>query len=675
MPTHLIVGPDNHGVTAYAVRLAEASGASAIVREPEFGSAELPPGPVHVTFTDHLFGPDPQTAVDRLLDRIGSRALSVSLHDIPQPEEGEERFARRAEAYRRLAAAAWRVVVNSQHEAAFFEGAGEGTGRVHVIPLPVPEVESSYDPVSRSVGVLGFLYPGKGHEVLIEQLAGSGYILRCLGQVSAGHEKWAEQLLARAAQLGVPMEITGWLDDAELAAEMGRIEIPVCAHRHFSASGSLMTWLGAGRQVLVSDAAYSREIASRYESQLTLVSDGTWREAIDAFVPADPVTPEHHGWAEVARAWNKLWYPQVSVVIPHYNAHDSLARTLDSVWGQDYPGDVEIIVADDGSDEVPRVDGVLTVTQPDEGFRAAAARNLGAGVASGEILAFVDADTILEPDYLRCATAHLMGRPRGVVVGSRMTGRQRREPEWLRDAWATTDHLARADDGSWRFIISAVLTCQREFFAELGGFDATMVGYGGEDWDFGYRAWNAGADFVHAPDARAFHPEPDWGERHGDAIAAAAEKNAETIALATRITHPLARPQGIVFDNPDVVVTVTSDGWLPGVEEAVLCSWLAAGDVHVVVSRVPALLAHDPRVRTDSIGARVEVQLEQPWIPAAGSTRDLLDALSTHGRIVADGFVASTARARALGWEAVVVADTCTRLDGPVRLERFFAGW
>ena len=36
--------------------------------------------------------------------------------------------------------------------------------------------------------------------------------------------------------------------------------MPVCPHRHFSASGSLMTWLGAGRKVLVTDSDYAREI-------------------------------------------------------------------------------------------------------------------------------------------------------------------------------------------------------------------------------------------------------------------------------------------------------------------------------------------------------------------------------------------------------------------------------
>ncbi len=297
---HLIVGPTGHGVTAYALSLADALGTAPgdVIREESFGDAALPDGPLHVTFTDHLFGPTPDAAVDALLDRVGGRPFSVSLHDIPQPEEGAGRFARRCPAYRRLADAAALAVVNSEHEASFFPKAGS---RVAVIRLPIPHpaTDAPFDPVPGTVGVLGYLYPGKGHEDLIRALAGTGRTLRFLGSVSAGHEEWAAGLAEHA-------EITGWLSDAELAREMARIEVPVCAHRHFSASGSLMTWLGAGRTVLASDSPYTREIDRWLPGRITLVPGGRWREAVENFEPR-VVDPPRHGWDEVARAWRGEW--------------------------------------------------------------------------------------------------------------------------------------------------------------------------------------------------------------------------------------------------------------------------------------------------------------------------------------------------------------------------------
>ena len=279
---HLIVGPAGHGVTEYALGLARATGAE-VIREETFGDTPLA-GPVHVTFTDHLFG----DTAELLLARIDG-PLSVSLHDIPQPEEGAERYARRARVYRELVEKADVAVVNSNHEASFFDAAPT------VIRLPIPVVDSPFDPEPGSVGVLGFLYPGKGHEDLIAALPDRR--LRFLGAVSKGHETWAENLDA---------EITGWLTDTQLAREMGRIAVPVCPHRHFSASGSLMTWLGAGRTVLVRDSAYAREIDAWLPGRVTLVADGGWREAVDKHVP-EQLEPPRYGWAEVARLWEETW--------------------------------------------------------------------------------------------------------------------------------------------------------------------------------------------------------------------------------------------------------------------------------------------------------------------------------------------------------------------------------
>lgn len=291
---HLIVGPDGHGVTEYALGLARATNATSVIREETFGSAPLPEGPIHVTFTDHLFGDTAET----LLARLGDRPFSVSLHDIPQPEEGEGRYARRAEIYRTLASAADVAVVNSEHEARFFSA---GASAPAVIRLPIPVIHAPFAPEDGTVGVLGFLYPGKGHEDLVAALPEA--TLRFLGAVSAGHEEWADRLVAS----GRNVELTGWLTDDELAGEIGRIAVPVCPHRHFSASGSLMTWLGAGRKVLVTDSDYAREIDAWLPGRVTLVEKGGWRDAVEKHVP-EQLDPPRYGWSEVANLWEEAWH-------------------------------------------------------------------------------------------------------------------------------------------------------------------------------------------------------------------------------------------------------------------------------------------------------------------------------------------------------------------------------
>ncbi|MDO5669999.1 MAG: glycosyltransferase, partial [Corynebacterium sp.] len=618
MITHLIVGPAGHGVTEYARSLATHSPGSLLV---EVGP--LPPGPVHVTFTDHLFGPSPEAAVDAVLARCAGHPLSVSLHDIPQRAEGWERYARRAPAYHRLADAADLVVLNSRHEAAFFGS------ELPVVPLPVPMIDSPYDPEAATVGILGFIYPGKGHDDLLRAVAGIGLRVRALGSVSSGHEDWAAQLQTLAAELDVDFEITGWLSDAELATEMGRIAIPVCAHRHYSASGSLMAWLGAGRKVLVSDSPYTQEMAQTWAG-IEIVDD--WPTALAAFQPTKPTPVDSWDWPDVAAAWQEHWrrlWPTVSVVIPYYDNPTGLAEVLGGVDKQDYPGDIEVIVADDGSPTPPAVDAII-VRQDDQGFRAAAARNLGAARATGQVLAFLDGDTVPTPGYLTAVVPHVLADARVVVVGTRLTGPDQREPEWLAEAWERTGHLQRADDTSWRFVISAALSCSASFFREIGGFDASLIGYGGEDWEFGHRAWQAGARLVHEPRAITTHEEPDWGARGADL----AEKNAETAALAHRITHPIARPVGVIFDTADIEVHVP--GWAdPGVTETVIIGWLRAGDVHVITAPIPELFRADPRVRTKAQGARSTIYLDAPAIPT-GPVADLPPGPQYHGeRVVA----------------------------------------
>ena len=88
--------------------------------------------------------------------------------------------------------------------------------------------------------------------------------------------------------------------------------------------------------------------------------------------------------------------PSVSAVIPAYNAGDTIERALNSVYAQTYENTIEVIVVDDGStDETAQIvrdrfPDVILIQQRNAG--AAAARNSGVSAASGEWIAFLDAD-------------------------------------------------------------------------------------------------------------------------------------------------------------------------------------------------------------------------------------------------------------------------------------------
>ena len=96
--------------------------------------------------------------------------------------------------------------------------------------------------------------------------------------------------------------------------------------------------------------------------------------------------------------------PRFSVIIPAFNAAATLARAIESVRAQSWPAH-EIIVVDDGSrDATADVacqfgDGVRLLRQPNSGVSVA--RNAGAAAATGDWLAFLDADDWYAVDRIK----------------------------------------------------------------------------------------------------------------------------------------------------------------------------------------------------------------------------------------------------------------------------------
>ncbi|MFB9375603.1 hypothetical protein ACFFKU_18205 [Kineococcus gynurae] len=275
--TLLAVGDPRHGVTAAALAQAEAH--DVVLRGGiELLDADLGSGPVHVHVTDRLFGDGPEDAADRLVALARRVPLLVTLHDLPQPSDGERNFPRRRLAYSRVADAARHVVVSSRHE----RGLLTTSSPVTVVPLPVPTLRpdratAPVDPGARptAVAVLGYLYPGKGHVPTLAAMSGlpADVGLVALGRTSPGHEDLAEALAARAAELGRRFTVTGYLEDDVLLGRLRSPVIPVAAHEHLSASGSIGTWVAAGRRPIVPPSPWAEEFEERNPGSLLLTSD------------------------------------------------------------------------------------------------------------------------------------------------------------------------------------------------------------------------------------------------------------------------------------------------------------------------------------------------------------------------------------------------------------------
>jgi GT2 family glycosyltransferase/DNA-binding beta-propeller fold protein YncE len=100
---------------------------------------------------------------------------------------------------------------------------------------------------------------------------------------------------------------------------------------------------------------------------------------------------------EARRTW-----PRVSVIVCAYNAADTLDDNLTSLERLNYP-DYEVVLVNDGSKDrtgdIARAHpSVRLVEVPNGGLSAA--RNIGLSHATGDIVAYTDADTRVDPDWL-----------------------------------------------------------------------------------------------------------------------------------------------------------------------------------------------------------------------------------------------------------------------------------
>jgi glycosyltransferase involved in cell wall biosynthesis len=208
--------------------------------------------------------------------------------------------------------------------------------------------------------------------------------------------------------------------------------------------------------------------------------------------------------------------PRVSVVVPVRDGFDLLRRCVDALLEQDYPASrYEVIVVDNGSASSPvtvlPVDDRLTVlAEPRPGsYRA---RNRALEVATGEILAFTDADCLPDASWVSSAVRILQQRPEVDLIGGRVElafvhGRPLNGPEWFEyhEGFPQERYVAGG------FAVTANMVTRRAVFERFGVFDADLVSGGDAEW--GRRVRDGGGVLAYAEHAWVAHPARDtWSE-------------------------------------------------------------------------------------------------------------------------------------------------------------------
>ncbi|RBP25689.1 cellulose synthase/poly-beta-1,6-N-acetylglucosamine synthase-like glycosyltransferase [Marinobacter pelagius] len=179
--------------------------------------------------------------------------------------------------------------------------------------------------------------------------------------------------------------------------------------------------------------------------------------------------------------------PFVSILIPALNEEKNIKKCLISTLSQDYPSErFEIIVMDNGSTdttrEIAESFGVRVIDAQD--LRIGGVRNIGAKYSKGEILAYLDADCVADPDWLiNGITLLLASQSIGAVGGPCHVPDQ---STWVQQAWGWkhkdlgTSAVDALSTGSF-FI-------RRDVFDNVGGFNDKIVA--GEDTEISKKIKN-----------------------------------------------------------------------------------------------------------------------------------------------------------------------------------------
>jgi GT2 family glycosyltransferase len=209
----------------------------------------------------------------------------------------------------------------------------------------------------------------------------------------------------------------------------------------------------------------------------------------------------------------------ISVVIPTFERPAALDACLTALGAQTVARDgFEIVVVDDGGGRRPyAVDEVVSRHASSLRLRLeraahagpATARNAGAALSAGALLAFTDDDCIPDPGWLEAMTRALRRSP-GAIVGGRTENSLTRN--LCSDAsQAVLDYLyaeSLSRTGELPFVASNNLALARDVFDELGGFDPSFTWAGGEDRDLSARSRSLGHPLVYEPGALVRHAHP-----------------------------------------------------------------------------------------------------------------------------------------------------------------------
>ena len=277
----------------------------------------------------------------------------------------------------------------------------------------------------------------------------------------------------------------------------------------------------------------------------------------------------------------------ITVVIPTYNNKHLLARTLESLCKQNLnKSQFEVIVVDDGSSDGTAATAaeyrdrinLLYFFQPDQGYRVAAARNIGINNAHFKTILFIDCGIVVSSRLLALHIERQKNRSDLVIIGTSYgvldystrcadlinavvkenidaaleeLSNKEETFDCRAEYLESIDYNLSKMKAPWLVLWGGHVSASTETLRSIGGFDEWFSHWGGEDNEIGIRLQQAGCTFEVLREVESIHlPHPKNSEQK--------RREARNNVLYLHKKHGLPESELLINHNWRCVISGTS---------------------------------------------------------------------------------------------------------------------
>jgi glycosyltransferase involved in cell wall biosynthesis len=201
-----------------------------------------------------------------------------------------------------------------------------------------------------------------------------------------------------------------------------------------------------------------------------------------------------------------IYFPDVSVIVPVYNAEATLQECVDSILNIDYPkGKLELIFVNnnstDNTEKILKKYGSEIKVLYENKKGPAAARNKGLLNASGEVVAFTDSDCVVDRNWLKHFIIPLKDKQVGITGGKILAKRPCNKIESFGES--IHDHHSAINVFKPPYVITMNWASRLDVLKELNFFNEDFIRC--EDVELSHRIFVSGYKIIYTPEAIVYH--------------------------------------------------------------------------------------------------------------------------------------------------------------------------